>query len=112
MKIKIPLPEKISSNKMYAGVHWATRKKWVDTYHTSLIEYRNFRIENYPVDITYIFTFKSIPLDTLNCSMMAKMLEDGMRKWGILQDDSPKFVQFSGIYSKKGTEDSIEIIIT
>jgi len=112
MKIKIPLPQKISTNKIYAGTHWATRKKQADLYHESLIEYRNEKITEYPVDINYIFSFKGKTLDTTNCSYMVKMLEDGLVKSGVLEDDDPKHVSFTGIYSQKGKKDEVEIIIT
>jgi hypothetical protein len=111
MKIEIPLPEKVSTNTL-SRQHWTKRKKLVDLYNSSLIEYRNKTIKDYPVEITYIFTFKKNPLDTTNCMFMAKFLEDSLVRNNIIEDDDPKHVAFTGIYSQKGKEDKVEIIIT
>lgn len=111
MNIKIPIPEKISTNKIYSGLHWATRKRHADLYHKSLIEFKGQKVKTYPVEITYIFNFKSKPLDTTNCTYMVKMLEDGLIQNGIIENDSPEYVSFTGIYSQKADEDLIEISI-
>jgi hypothetical protein len=112
MHIKIPLPEKVSTNQIYSGIHWAKRKKLADLYHQSLLEHRKKEITEYPVEITYIFDFKAKPLDTTNCTFMVKMLEDSLVLNGILKDDDPKHVSFTGIYSQKGTKDEVTITIT
>lgn len=106
------IPEKISTNRIYAGIHWTKRKKLADLYHMSLLPYRKHKIQDYPVNINYIFTFKSKPLDTTNCTFMAKMLEDGLVANGIIEDDDIKHVTFTGIYSQEGTHDLVEITIT
>jgi hypothetical protein len=111
MNIQFPLPEKVSTNKIYAGQHWTKRKKLADLYHNSLLPFRKLKAKDYPVNINYIFTFKSKPLDTTNCSYMVKLIEDGLVKNEILIDDSPEYVSFTGIYSQKGEEDLVEIII-
>lgn len=112
MIIKIPLPEKVSTNAIYGGLHWSKRKKLADLFHEALIEYRKTQIVEYPVDINYVFSFKGKLLDTTNCTYMAKMFEDGLVKNGVLKGDSPEYVAFTGIYSQKGTRDMVEIIIT
>jgi len=112
MNITMPLPEKVSTNQIYAGIHWAKRKKLVDLFHKAFLEHRKLKVEHYPVDINYIFTFKTKPLDTTNCTYMVKCLEDGMVKNGILEDDNPAHVSFTGIYSQKGSKDEVQIIIT
>lgn len=112
MNIKIPLPEKVSTNAIYSGMHWSKRKKLADLYHWALVQHKNQAVKEYPVDINYVFTFKGKPLDTTNCTYMAKMLEDGLVKNGVIEDDSPEYVAFTGIYSQKGSKDEVEIIIT
>lgn len=112
INIKMPLPEKVSTNDIYAGVHWSKRKLLANTYHLSLIEHRSFKVKDYPVDITYIFSFKGKLLDCDNCSYMAKLLKDGLRAWEIIEDDSPQFVQSVTLISQKGKKDEVEIIIT
>lgn len=112
MNIKIPLPEKVSANAIYAGQHWRKRQKLAELYHASLIEFRNKRVVGYPVDITYIFRFKGKLLDASNCSYSAKLLEDGLRKWKIIEDDTPEFVQSVTLMSLKGKSDEVEIVIS
>lgn len=109
--LKTPIPQKISTNKIYAGMHFRSRKKIVDLYHNYFIDQKGKTIEHYPVDITYIFTFKTRPLDSLNTAFMAKMIEDSLIKHGVLQDDTPEFVESSTLISKKGEKDEVEIII-
>ena len=116
IKIDFDIPEKVSTNKFYAGTHWRVRKSIVDTWHeyVSLIALEgNFEpIKAYPVTVSYVFTFKTRALDTLNCAAMAKMAEDAIVRVGILEDDSPKFVNESCILVEKGKRDKLEIIIT
>lgn len=113
VKFKIKLPEKISTDKIYAGVHWAVRKKWADMYHPLLLPYRNkVVVKKYPVSVSYIFKFKGRLLDSSNCSFMAKLLEDSMVKNKIIEDDSPDFVEETSYISQKGEIDEVEIIIS
>lgn len=106
------IPHKISSNATYSGMHWTKRKKIADLYHQSMLPFRKAIISEYPVDITYVFTFKGKPLDSSNTATMAKMLEDGMVKCGILKDDDWKHVSFTGLYTQKGESDLVEIYIS
>ena len=94
MKLEIPLQLKLSANLIYAGRHWAQRKKDADVYHTMIKEAcrKASRINNYPVNIVIWFYFKNRPLDCSNCFYMAKLCEDGLIKAGILKDDSPEYV--------------------
>lgn len=111
MNIVVPLPKKVSTNEMYSGMHWAKRKKLADLYHMSLIEHRNTRITDIPVDICFVFRFKGRLLDCDNCMIMGKLLVDSMRQWKILADDSPDYVQSITVYSMKGKRDEVEISI-
>ena len=113
MKLKLLLPEKISTNAIYAGIHWNTRHKQSLLYHRALLPHRTKRIdkEAYPVDLHFIFTFKKQPLDCSNCTYMVKLLEDGLIEHGIIKDDKPNYVGSITIFSSKGAEDSVEIHI-
>lgn len=86
---------KVSTNKIYAGQHWSKRKKDADSIAS--IARWFFRpiqkIESYPVEIRYKFFFVSRALDTTNCSYLVKCIEDALRAFEILKDDSPKFVE-------------------
>lgn len=79
-----------SDNKYYAGKHWAQRQKDAEYWHTLL------RLEapwdrpplRSPVRMTYYWDDR---LDLSNHSIMAKMIEDGI-KGRIIVDDSRKHV--------------------
>lgn len=111
ISITIPIPQKVSTNDIYAGMHWSKRKKLADLYHRSLIEYRNSPKVQYPVEISYVFSFKGRLLDCDNCSYMAKLLKDGLRHWQIITDDSPQYVSSVTLVSQKGKKEEVQIII-
>ena len=85
---------KESTNKIYAGVHWAKRKQFKDSilalagWHCRPIQ----RVESYPVQILYKFVFGSKPLDSTNCSYLIKCFEDALVAFEIIKDDSPEYV--------------------
>lgn len=95
IQYRIPLQGiKVSTNKIYAGIHWSERKRIKD----SILGYAAAfcrpiqAVKSYPVEIEYRFFFESRALDTLNTAYMAKMFEDAFRSLGILEEDSPKYV--------------------
>ena len=95
MKLEIPLQLKLSANLIYGGRHWILRKKDADAYHgiikdaCSLLE----PVRGYPVVIDIVFHFANRPLDCSNCLYMTKLIEDGLIKCGILEDDGFGFVK-------------------
>lgn len=98
IKIHIPLEGlKISTNKFYAGLHWSKRKEVKDGFLDLAGSFcRGIpKIESYPVEIEYKFFFRSRPLDSLNTSIMAKILEDAFRAIGILEEDDAAHVKRS-----------------
>lgn len=104
MIFEVTIPEKVSMNKIYGGIHWKARKQLADVYHSEFLELKGkVKITEYPIIIHYDWHFVNNPLDTLNCAYMAKMLEDGMVHAGILEDDSTKFVRRSILDSQKTT---------
>jgi hypothetical protein len=112
MEITIDLPEKVSTNKYYSGMHWTKRNKLKDMY---LFEVKSKireiqKIDN-PVNIEFYFFFKSRALDSSNCSIMGKMIEDSLVKIGILNDDTYKHVRKVSYTSNKGEKDYVDIII-
>lgn len=111
MNIKIPIPQKVSTNAVYAGMHWSKRKDLADLYHRCLVEHRDLRVKEYPVDVFYTFTFKGKMLDPSNTSFMQKMLEDGMVKLGILAGDTAKYISGIHIFVEKGVRDEVEIML-
>ena len=104
MKLEIPLQLKLSANLIYAGRHWAQRKKDADLYHQLIEEAvkkaKTTPIKEYPVNIIFYFYFKNRPLDPSNCFYLCKLAEDGLIRSGIIKDDGPQFVDFIGCASR------------
>ena len=97
LEIKIELPQKISGNKLYAGVHWTTRAKIAEDFHLAVwASVKNAKVKPidpklYPVDMEYTFFLKG-KLDTSNTFAMLKLVEDGLVGAKILSGDSQEFV--------------------
>lgn len=109
--IEFKLPQKISTNLIYGGVHWTTRAKHKDLFIWAFLEVAS-KIK--PVDnccLEFEFEFKSKPLDCDNCSYMAKLLIDCLRHYGKIKDDTPDYVKSIKITSRKGKKDSVKIIV-
>lgn len=107
------LPEKISANAIYAGIHWSKRKRIKDLYRQYMLQYKGkFTIESYPIGISYDFTFRRSPLDSSNCFLLIKIIEDSLIHINLLEDDSPKFVHSTSVTSKKGKDDRVKITIS
>ena len=91
-KFIMDIPQKVTSNKIYSGIHWGTRKGVVDKYHKAISLLKLKMRLNKSVDIIIKFYFKNRPLDCSNCFFMSKCIEDGLVKEKILIDDSPEYV--------------------
>lgn len=96
---------KWSTNNMYAGGAFYSRKKIKDKYKKMVKEQFN-KVVRFKCICVYEFFFKSRALDSSNCSGMAKMIEDC-----ILPSDSYRMV--GGVYfsSAKGDRDYVIIHI-
>ena len=109
--IKLELYWKISTNKIYEGVHWKVRadhkSDFKQAYVSKLKVLGTFDV----VVLIFDFTFRISPLDASNCSYMVKMFEDCMVEAGVLPNDSPKYVKRVSMSSIKGKEDSVTITI-
>lgn len=108
MRITLPLPQKVSTNTIYAGVHWSKRKDMADLYQMALLPFRRKPVPT-PCELYFSFTFKKAPLDCSNCAYMVKMLEDGMVVNEMMPDDSPQHVKRIHISSVKGSSDEVTI---
>ena len=110
-EVEFLLPKKISTNKIYEGVHWSQRAKDKDLFLWSFLAIA----KDIPVvdscDLEFNFEFKSRPLDCDNCSYMAKLLQDCLRHYGKIKDDTPDIVKSIKITSCKGKEDKVKILI-
>ncbi len=111
MKLIFNNLKKISNNQIYAGFHWAKRKKIVDAFKLDVwAQLRNQtdrRSFKKPCKVQYIFEFKSKPLDCSNVVLMLKMIEDVL-----FPDDSPKIVKEIRMSSLKSVENKVTVIIS
>lgn len=101
IEIEVTIPEKVSLNQV-KGMRW---KKWyrlAELYHNEVIELKGkIRVGEYPVVIRYEFFWNRNALDSLNQALIAKLLEDGLVKANVLEDDSPQYVRESQLVSQK-----------
>jgi len=98
--LKIILPQKVSSNAVYAGTHWAVRKRIADDYHEAVwiavkeAGWRKGRPKlTFPVSVAYKFFLPGRQLDASNLGIMCKLVEDGLVREGVLPDDGPEYVE-------------------
>lgn len=119
INFEMELPMKVSTNKIYAGMHWTQRKKIADAFHASiaeLIEDGNivsFGIEKYPVDIFLEFKFINRPLDSSNSAgFMGKCIEDGLHKANVIPDDTPKYVRWFCSKSSPNKHEKNTVLVT
>jgi len=112
-KFTLILSEKISTNKVYAGMHWTERKGHAELYHSivhSEVIRQAFKISGaFPCIMKYDFYFSGRLLDASNCTYMVKLIEDGLVGSGTLPDDTPKYVRGITITSRRGREDKVEV---
>jgi len=96
-----------SDNKYYAGKHWAQRKKDAELWHQLMLYEAPWSRPplRSPVRITYYWDDR---LDLSNHSIMAKMIEDGL-KGRLFRDDSRKHV--AEIRHRWHREGNIKIVI-
>lgn len=88
--------KKLSLNKIYAGVHWSVRSKQKKQIHsmTQLLAC-NTQPFTKPVKLTFRATVGkgSVMWDISNHGYLVKLVEDGLVKAGVLEDDNQKFVR-------------------
>ena len=107
MKIILKDLEKLSLNKWYSGNHWTKRKKIKDRYKLIIkSQFKQVLSKENSYSVTYLFNFKTRPLDASNCVAMVKLIEDV-----IFEDDNYKIVNSITIKSRKSKQDSVEIKI-
>jgi len=90
-QLKIPI--KVSTNKIYAWIHWTIRNEIANRYHKLTKEdCVEFETITEKVDLKMDFYFRTRYLDSSNCSFMWKMIEDSLVKNWLLTDDTNKYV--------------------
>ena len=109
--VELDLPEKLSTNKIYEGVHWAVRKQHKDLFLWAFVGVAS---KIHPVescDLEFEFEFTSKPLDCDNCSYMTKLLIDCLRHFNKIKDDTPEYIRSVKITSRKGSKNRVIIKI-
>jgi len=88
--ILIHLNKVPSLNQFYSSKHWAIRKKHKDTIAAQVLE----QLEKHDL-VTYkgveVYLQCNYRMDLDNCIMAVKFVMDSFKKWGGIQDDSPKY---------------------
>lgn len=97
MQFILPLPQKISSNSVYAGMHWTKRQKLANDFHlavlTSIKQQKISPCREFPVKVKYEYHLAGRMPDISNLGLMTKLVEDGLVRAGIFPDDSYKYIQ-------------------
>jgi hypothetical protein len=111
--ITIPIPEKISLNKIYAGVHFSQRSKHKDAYYWAVFSANPKPYTgSFPAVCHYHFKLRGTELDISNLSYMTKMTEDALVACGVLPDDTPKYVNRIILTSEKiGKNEADEVVV-
>lgn len=113
MKFTVLIPEKVSLNKIYAGIHFRQRSQHKQQYHLCVLAAKLAPYDGtFPVHIEYHFRLRGSRLDSLNLAYMAKMTEDALVHAGVLPDDDPRYVTRSTLSSSRDTVDEVDITIT
>jgi len=85
----------ISTNKIYAGMHWSKRKEIVDSWH-EIIYYtllqQNIKRELFkqPVDI---IVYSDDDLDADNHFFLIKLIVDTLKEYELIVEDNRKYVK-------------------
>jgi hypothetical protein len=89
----IKIPEKVSLNKIYAGIHFKERQRHKDAYFYVVKEAKPQPYAGaLPVQAHYHFKVKGSKLDISNHAYMLKMTEDALVAAGVLPGDEQKYV--------------------
>lgn len=105
MILKLVGLPKISTNEMYAGVHWTIRNRHKNIYKLLIkSQFKHVFSKKNKYIVHYTFYFKRNPLDATNCSYMIKLIEDVIFE----SDKFDVIVEFSG-KSRKADADYVEI---
>jgi Holliday junction resolvase RusA-like endonuclease len=96
---------KISLNKWYAGTHWTKRNRLKNAYKLALkSQFNGLFSKDKAHKVSFIFYFKSRPLDCDNCSAMIKLINDVL-----FEDDKWDILEIGYIRSLKDKDERVEI---
>lgn len=105
----------MSWNIAHSGRHWAVRMKMNDQMKwrvkAALMKYR---VPRKPITQSVRILFVAYVGRPIDCdNIMLKTYIDGMREWGLLPDDSPKWVTEINVkvITKNSTREWMEVIV-
>lgn len=113
VKFTIAIPEKVSLNAIYAGVHFSKRMEHKEAYWCAVLDAKIDRYEGlYPVHAHYHFKLRGSPLDIDNHVYMAKMVADSLVAVGIIPGDEQEYIGAITITAEKigkGMRDEVQV---
>lgn len=113
MKYVIPIPEKVSLNKIYAGIHFSQRSRHKNDYYLAVLSSKPKKYTGpFPVHVRYHFKLSGPSLDISNHAYMQKMVEDGLVACEVLPEDDQKFVSGITITAEKIAKgEDMEVVV-
>lgn len=90
VEVELELPKPPSLNKIYAGKHWAVRKKYKDDYKKECQKQLE-KLDDFVCDRIQFFITYNSRLDIDNGILVSKFLADTLVSEGIIPDDNPKY---------------------
>jgi len=94
-EVELDADSKMSLNKIWWGVHWWVRSTFRNIWHEeiySIVKNNNIQPINEMIHIQYEYKFKTRYLDTSNCAVMNKAIEDWLVEAWVLKDDTPQYI--------------------
>lgn len=112
VRFTIPIPDKVSLNKIYSGIHFRTRSQHKTSFHFAVLAGKVAQYPGpFPVHMHYHFRLHGTRLDVSNHAYMLKMVEDGLVDAGVIPGDDPKYVAGITITSEKDQADEVDVTI-
>jgi Holliday junction resolvase RusA-like endonuclease len=112
VKFTIPIPEKVSLNKIYAGIHFRERSDHKDAYYLAVLAANVPRWTGpLPVAMHYHFRLSGSRLDISNHAYMLKMVEDALVHTRVIPADDQKHVAQITITAERSDRSDVEIEI-
>lgn len=90
--IPLKITKELSLNQIYAGVHWATRKKQKDAICLLTKKAVADKAVKFDAPVCIEMNFCS-RLDVSNHAYLFKMIEDALKELKIIKDDTDKYVK-------------------
>lgn len=114
IEIKVILPEKLSTNKIYRMHHHPKAFFQQEVNKAVMVAVREQKIKKiteYLIICCYVFYVTGKTLDVLNTAGMAKAVEDGLRYANILKDDSLKYIKQVTLLEEKSEQNYSYVVL-